>query len=219
MEMSIQSGQVDAEQLLIITSNNSISSIRHKLSKTIQKTKQQAQANVEAEQKTVQEDLLARTEHEKALLQLEYDKLDRDDLNKQLDREQEIYLEQMRSLGMDEGSNVADIEGAAANALKQQEINLKHLNEQSKLSIEDKKRDQEKMIKEKELELKKQELQSKVDIEKSKLKQIEIQNKNQIDLANKKAALDKQMMDKKIQLETMKAKAAIKKANQKPKAK
>ena len=218
-EMSIQSGTIDGEELLTVFSNNSFSSKKHKLEKISRDKKKQQQANIEAEQKGKQADIQARVEHEKALLQLEYDKLDREDLNNQLDREQEIYLEQMRSLGMDEGSNIVDIEGAAANALKQQEINLKHLSEQSKLSIADRQRDQDKMIKEKELELKKQELQSKENIEKSKLKQVEVQNKNQIELANKKAALDKQMMDKKIQLETMKAKAAIQKAKQKPKAK
>jgi hypothetical protein len=49
-------------------------------------------------------------------------------------------------------------------------------------------------------------MQNKLAIEDKKIKQIEIQNKNQEKLANQKAQLDKEMADKKIQLEKTKIK-------------
>ena len=60
------------------------------------------------------------------------------------------------------------------------------------------------------------EIKLKQELENKKLEQIKVQNKNQIDLANKKAALDKDMMNKKMEIERMKLAAAKAKSN-KPK--
>ena len=43
-------------------------------------------------------------------------------------------------------------------------------------------------------------------IEDKKIEAVRIQNKNQIELANKKAKLDKEMMEKKLAIERIKAK-------------
>lgn len=60
--------------------------------------------------------------------------------------------------------------------------------------------------KKKELSLKDKEITSKEKIENKKLEAVKVQNKNQIELANKKAKLDKEMMDKKMALEKYKVK-------------
>ncbi len=60
--------------------------------------------------------------------------------------------------------------------------------------------------KKKELGLKDKEIASREKIENKKLEAVKVQNKNQIELANKKAKLDKEMMDKKMALEKYKVK-------------
>ena len=138
-------------------------------------------------------------------------------MENQLDRENEIYLAEMKAISLDDGGGTANIESAANRALKQSEINLKYLNEQNKVALDDRNKINERLIKEKELSLKNKEIESKKEIEAAKLEQIKVQNKNQELLADKKAKLDKEMMDKKMKIEEMKAKAAIAKSKQKPK--
>ena len=60
-------------------------------------------------------------------------------------------------------------------------------------------------------------MKAKVEIENKKIEAIKVQNKNQIELANKKHTNDKEMMNKKMEIEKMKAKAALIKSRQKPK--
>lgn len=218
MEMAIQTGKVDSEQLLTITSNNSMSSIRHKLTKTVRDAKRQEQANIEAEQQTRQADIEARVQTEKELLELEYYKLEQQAMENQLDRENEIYLAEMKAISLDDGGGTANIENAANRALKQSEINLKYLNEQNKVALDDRNKNNERLIKEKELSLKNKEIESKKEIEAAKLEQIKVQNKNQEILADKKAKLDKEVMDKKMKIEEMKVRAAIAKSKIKPKS-
>jgi hypothetical protein len=206
MEMAIQTGKVDANQLLAITSNTSMSAIKHKLKQTIDDQNKQAQANIEAEQKAKSEEAKARMDYQNSLLQLEYDKLDRDDLNKQLDRELDIQLEEIKAYAFDEGPNPVDISNAANQALKQQEINLKHLNEQSKLSEIQRQRDQDRMLKEKELQLKK-------DIEDKKIKAIEVQNKSQELINKENVKIKEKELIAKEKIEKLKLLAAKAKAS------
>ena len=49
-------------------------------------------------------------------------------------------------------------------------------------------------------------MQNKIDVENKKLEQIIVQNKNQEKLAQQKAKLDKEMLNKKMQLEKQKIK-------------
>jgi hypothetical protein len=223
MEMAIQTGKVDASQLLDITSNTSMSAIKHKLKKNIADQNKQAQANIEAEQKAKAEDIKLRAEHEKALLQLEYDKLDREDLNKQLDRELELQVKEIEAYAFDEGPNTADIGAAADQALKQQDINLKYLNEQSKLSQAERQIVQDRMLKEKELQLKKETEQKKIEAidhqSRNQEKMQDKQLKHDKEMADKKFKLEEKLMKDKMALEKLKVKAVIAKSKQKPKAK
>jgi hypothetical protein len=183
-----------------------MSAIKHKLKQTIDNQNKQAQANIEAEQKARSEEAKARMDYQNSLLQLEYDKLDRDDLNKQLDRELDIQLEEIKAYAFDEGPNPVDISNAANQALKQQEINLKHLNEQSKLSEIQRQRDQDRMLKEKELQLKK-------DIEDKKIKAIEVQNKSQELINKENVKIKEKELIAKEKIEKLKLLAAKAKAS------
>ena len=143
---------------------------------------------------------------------LEYEKLDREDINAQLDREVDLATEQMKALALDEGANPVDIAAIGDQALQQQEINLKHIQERNKLAQQDKELQINKMLKEKELKIKKE-------IEDKKIKAIEVQNKSQEKIAKQKAENDQKMMDAKIALEKLKIVAAKSKAAQAKKKK
>jgi len=88
----------------------------------------------------------------------------------------------------------------AAQSLKEREVASNAFLEHAKLTHEKNKHQAE-------LNLKQKEINSKVDIENKKLQMVREQNANQEKLANQKAKLDKEMMQKKIELERMKIKA------------
>jgi hypothetical protein len=157
------------------------------------KRKAEAQAQqAQAEQQMAQEQLA-----------LEREKLDREDVNKQLDREVKIQVATISALGFSEDadadmSGVPDVIEQSKLALQQQDLQFKQISESQKMA-------QDREMKEKELSLKEKELNSKAKVEQLKIKQTEVQNKNQIELANKKAKLDKEMAEKKLQIERIKA--------------
>lgn len=143
-------------------------------------------------------------------LALEYEKLDREDINKQLDREVKLETETMKALAIDEGDDSAEITGVSEDALKREELYSKQILENQKLEQEDR-------HKKKELDLKEREIKAKKEIEDKKIKAIETQNKSQEKIANQKAKNDQKMADAKIKLEKLKLKTA--KAKPKPKGK
>lgn len=174
----------------------------------------------------------AKTEHEKQIQQgnieheqtlesfaAEQKQLDRDLEKYKVDTESTTKLEiaEMQAYAMDEGSNAPEINNVAADALAQRELDAKIFTEQQKIAHDKGKHQKDSEHKLKELELKKQELKAKQEIENKKIKAIEVQNKSQEamqlkQIANdkasddRKAKLDKEMMNKKIELEKFKIK-------------
>lgn len=150
------------------------------------KRKEQAQAQQQEQLNAIEQEKIA----------LEREKMDREDMNKQLDRETKISVATISALGFSEDkdadmSGVPDVIEQSKLALQQQDLQFKQMTEAQKMA-------QEKELKEKELNAKKE-------IEKLKIKQTEVQNKNQIELANKKAKLDKELAEKKLAIERIKA--------------
>lgn len=191
LQAALQNDKIEFSQIADILTSDSISAIKTGLKVGEQQRHEREQQAQEAQM-----------QHEKELLQREID--NREDIQlfqseeNQLDRENAIYLAELKALGNDAMSTPVDDSAMIINnskvALEQLKLssdNIKHLREQSH--------------KDKELQVKKE-------IEEKKLKQIESQNRNQIELANKKAKLDEKMMEQKIKLEAMKAKAAIRKS-------
>lgn len=140
----------------------------------------------------------------------------------ELDRQNKIMIEKLRGIAA-EGSYSPTVDTtpllikqseldlkksqmSADQALKNQQMVAAQIEAYRKQKADDKKHEAEVGFKKKELSLKEKEMQNKIDIEDKKIKQIEIQNKNQEKLANQKAKLDKEMADKKIQLEKAKIK-------------
>ena len=75
--------------------------ITRKIQEDEQQKQQQAQEQFKAEQEAVQAQIQKEVEIKDAELVLEYDKLDREDMNKQLDRENKIYLEEIKAMSYD----------------------------------------------------------------------------------------------------------------------
>lgn len=140
----------------------------------------------------------------------------------ELDRQNKIMVEKLRGIAA-EGSYNSTVDTtpllikqteldlkksqmSADQAIKNQQMVAAQIEAYRKQKSEDKKHEDEKSFRNKELSIKQQEMQNKLAIEDKKIKQIEIQNKNQEKLANQKAKLDKEMADKKIQLEKAKIK-------------
>lgn len=202
---ALQNDKVDFSMVADIIGSESIADIKNKL-------KEAEQARIEREQQTQSQQLEVQKQMHDEQMALEYEKLDREDINKQLDREVDLATEQMKALALDEGANPIDIAAIGDQALQQQEINLKHIQERDKLAQQDKELQTNKMLKEKELKIKKE-------IEDKKIKAIEVQNKSQEKIAKQKAENDQKMMDAKIALEKLKIVAAKSKAAQAKKKK
>ena len=185
---------------------------------TLRKSEENFYKRQEEQQKSEQE-------HAKELQQLQAEHEQRvwdyESSEKQLDREKDIYIAdqnnatkiqvqelanyfQNTSEDLDQDS-IPDPMEIANHALKTQDINMKHY-------LAENKQRGDKALKEKELAIKENEFKNKLDIENKKIEQIKIQNKNQIELANKKAKLDEKLMNQKMKLEAMKARAAIAKS-------
>ncbi len=113
-----------------------------------------------------------------------------------LESEERRYQDELSEKQNDNG--LLDPLEIAEHALATQKLSSEEFH---KKLVEDNKNKQHKD----KVSLEKEKINSKEKIEKLKIKQTEIQNKNQIDLANKKAKLDKEMMEKKIAIEKIKA--------------
>lgn len=200
LEMAIQTGKTDVEQLLEITSNASMSSIRHKLKQSVKKSKEAAQQQFEAEQQTKQKEIDSKTQLEQSKLELEYEKLNREDINKQLDRENEIQLATLKAYALDEGTSTTDITAVNEQALKQSELNLKQITEANKLSLAERHKMMDKQLKEKELLIKKQ-------IEDKKIQAIDHQSRNQEFMQARELAFKEKELKAKERIERIKLKA------------
>lgn len=79
----------------------SVADLKRKIQTYEQDQQQQQAEQAKAEQENIQAQLQFNQEMEGARIELEYEKLDREDLNKQLDRENKIYLEEIKALSFD----------------------------------------------------------------------------------------------------------------------
>lgn len=140
----------------------------------------------------------------------------------ELDRQNKIMVEKLRGISA-EGSyspttdttpllikqselDLKKSQLSSEQALKNQQMISQQIDAYRKQKADEKKHQTETNFRDRELSIKEKEMQNKLQIEDKKLKQIEVQNKNQEKLANQKAKLDKEMADKKIQLEKAKIK-------------
>jgi len=194
---------------------DSLADIQKKLEEQEAEMQKQQQAAEQQKQQMLQQELQAKAEEADKARAFEAEQ-------NELDRQNKIMIEKLRGIAA-EGSYSPTVDTtpllikqteldlkksqiSADQALKNQQMVAAQIDAYRKQKSDEKKQQDEKSFRQKELSIKEKEMQNKLAIEDKKIKQIEIQNKNQEKLANQKAKLDKEMADKKIQLEKAKIK-------------
>ena len=174
----MQTGQIKFRDLIEIYKKDSISSLARYLEEAQDKVVQEQQEQAQAEQQHQKELADQQAQLQQQALQLEYEKLNREDTNRQLDRENKIQLETIRgmSYAQDQDINQNDIPDIL---------------EQNKVAILQQKQSFDEVQKEREHQLKFATDQAKNDIERQKLGLMreEMQTKKEIEKMKTDTAL------------------------------
>lgn len=186
-EIALQTGQVDLVQMMDISSNESMSSIRRKIEKSIQE-KQEREAQVQEQQaQQAQAALQAQKEMKAQELELAKYKIDVEAQTKIQVAEISVFARQQELDLNNDG--IPDPIDLANQALKERELYSKQFEAQQKQSLEREKINKESSLKEKELNLKKEELLAKERIERLKSEtalKVARENRNKYDSKSKK---------------------------------
>jgi hypothetical protein len=180
----MQTGQIKFRDLIEIYKKDSISSLARYLEEAQDKITQEQQEMQQMQQQSQEKMANQAAELKSQELQLEMEKLNREDVNRQLDRENKIQLETIRAMSY----------------LQDQDLNdnmVPDIMEQSKLAMEQQKTAFDKVQKERELQVK-----SDIERQKLQMKKEEMQTKKEIekmksDTALKIARENKNKYDKK----------------------
>lgn len=210
LQAAIQNDKADLSTVVDVINSDSIADVRAKLIKSEETRAQRAQEQVQ------QQSQLEQQMHQEKL-DFEHEKLDREDNNKQLDRENKIQIEEIRAYSFDKekdynNNGIPDYNEQATIALKQQELSFKQSQESLKQSHEQKKHQEE-------LTLKKEELKLKKEIEQKKIDAIHVQNQSQEKIAEKQTKLKEKELKAKEVIERLKLRAAKAKASSAKKGK
>ena len=185
MSEALQNDKLDFSMIADIIGNESIADIKSKLKEAEAIKAERDQKNFEAQQNNAKE-------INDANIQFEVEKLDREDINKELDRQKDIYVAELKALGTSGINNndindnlIPDVTEIANTRLKELDIlqkskdrDQKNKEHQDKMSFERDKLKQERILKEKEIKAKLIDSQNKVKIAKT--------NKNKYDKSKKK---------------------------------
>jgi hypothetical protein len=167
----MQTGQIKFRDLIEIYKKDSISALARYLEEAQDKITEEQQQMQQMQQES-QERMAAQAAELKAQeLQLEMEKLNREDMNRQLDRENKIQLETIRAMSY----------------AQDQDINKNQISdiiEQSKLALEQQKVAYDQVQKEREMQLK-----TEMERQKNEIKKQEIQNKKEIEKMKADTAL------------------------------
>ncbi len=134
MQAALQNDKIQLSSVIDVLNSTSPTDIKHKLIEAEAEQQQMIQQQEQQEQQSA----MAMNQQK---MDLEHEKLDREDNNKQLDRENDIRLAEIKSLGMDSpGTDNSDVIIKQSElALKQAELAHKQGIENRKLSLEQKK--------------------------------------------------------------------------------
>lgn len=153
-----------------LLSTNDLASLKRKMETYDEELKQQQQETAQAEQEAI------RAEREQALeieqnrldqeYELEYEKLEREDINKQLDREYKLESETIRALGMAKDTDIDD--SGVPDVIEFQKIALENVKHSREIATKQKEASDKKEIELKKIALKEREIKSKERMQKSK---------------------------------------------------
>ena len=187
----------------------------------IQKKLQEQEAEMQKQQQAQQEKEMQMQQEKLQAAAAEADKARAFEAEQnQLDRDNKLMLEKLKGIAA-EGSYNPEVDKTSQlieqtnldlkrsdllskAAFQQQDLISKQLESYKKHQLEKDKLVYNKEIKNKEFSIKNKEMQNKITVENKKLQQIDVQNKSQEKLAKEKASLDREMANKKIQLEKTK---------------
>jgi hypothetical protein len=174
----MQTGQIKFRDLIEIYKKDSISALARYLEEAQDKITQEQQQMQQMQQESQERIATQAAELKAQELQLEMEKLNREDVNRQLDRENKIQLETIRAMSYAQDQDVN--QNAIPDVL-----------EQSKLALEQQKATYQQIQKEKEIRMKDQLEQRKVQVEKDKisLKENELETKKEIEEMKAETAL------------------------------
>ena len=185
----MQTGQIKFRDLIEIYKKDSISSLARYLEEAQDKSAQEMQEQQQAQQQHEKELAQQQAELQAQALQLEYAKLDREDVNRQLDRDNRIQVETLKAMGYAQDTDIN--QNMVPDVLEQNKIAL----QQQKQTFEQVQKDREHQLKysadrqkneieKKKLVVKEQEINSKKEIEELKAEtalKIAKENKNKYD--------------------------------------
>lgn len=188
-EIALQTGQVDLIQMMDIASNESMSSIRRKIEKSV-KEKQERESQAQQEQNQLQQqDMAARKEIEAQKLVMEQQRLELDKYKIDVDAQTKIQVAEIgvyaRQQELDLNQDgIPDPMALADQALKERQLFSKQYEVQQKQDMEKQKLQTATQLKQKELNFKEKELAAKERIETKKAEtalKIAKENKNKFD--------------------------------------
>lgn len=203
-QTALQADKVALSDIVDILKNDSLADISHLLKDSEAKAREaQAQAQ-QQEQQIKQAEIAFEHNIKQTELDLERERLDREDINKELDRENKIQLETIKALGLVEGmSKSPDMnQNLIPDVLEQSKIALeqtKHINE---LSHKQNELAHKKDIENKKINLEKEKIASNERIEQLKIKQDKINNKSEEKIAKQ----DQKLKAKEIEVKKIAAK-------------
>ena len=174
----MQTGQIKFRDLIEIYKKDSISSLARYLEESQDKMVQEQQEQQQAQQQHEKELAQQETEIRQQALQLEYERLNREDVNRQLDRENKIQIETLKGMSFAQDQDIND-------------NGIPDLLEQSKVAILQQKQAFEEVQKDREHQLKYATDQQKNEIERQKLGLMreEMKNKKEIEKIKADTAL------------------------------
>ena len=174
----MQTGQIKFRDLIEIYKKDSISSLARYLEESQDKMAQEQQEQQQAQQQHEKEIAQQQAELQAQALQLEYEKLNREDINRQLDRDNKVQIETLRAMGFAQDQDI-------------NENMVPDVLEQSKLALQQQKQTYDQVQKDKEHQLKYSADRQKNEIERKKIavKEKEISSKKEIEELKAETAL------------------------------
>jgi len=185
----MQTGQIKFRDLIEIYKKDSISGLARYLEEAQDKIIEEQQQSQQMQQQHEAQIAQQQAELQSQALQLEYEKLNREDVNRQLDRENKIQLETLRSMGFAQDQDIndnmiPDVLEQSKIALQQQKQTFEQIQKDRELLMKNEIDSRKNQIEQKKISLKEQELKDKKEIEKFKAEtalKIAKENKNKYD--------------------------------------
>lgn len=197
-QVALQSDKVALSDIARILETNSVADIKHLLKRSEEEYAQRQSEAQKMQTEQAQAELEFQHNIEMQKLELEVEKLDREDINKDLDRQNDIELATIKAMGYAEDTDVN--QNMIPDVIEQQRVALEHNKLANDIAFKEKELKHKQDTENQKINLEKEKLNAQKEIEKLKIKQTEIQNRSQEKIAKEANRLkEKEIQVKKIQ--------------------